>query len=307
MSGMKKVYDAVYTENNDYNFHYPAKDLIVDLYASHINGRILDAGCGQGGNLKRLLSQGVDTFGVELSTVCCEKYLLELPHINSDIVTYSNNTKDEFDGLICFDVLEHISEEDLDENLHALSSLSPSALLGIANHSDIQCGEELHLIQENAEWWVNRLKQHYKTAVSIISFLDDAFFVIEVSNLNDGRVKLDESYTRLLAFAREYDTQWILRSNQEQEIVYAQRKEVQAQQDVLNAQRKEVQAQQEVLNAQTKIANLNNDNDNLVIQVSDLKEELSKVMLNYSEILDSREIRFINILRKLFGKQLWKK
>ncbi|MDT3848115.1 MAG: methyltransferase domain-containing protein [Vibrio anguillarum] len=270
MSKLKYLYDTVYSENDSYNFHYPAKDLIVDLYANKVSGRILDAGCGQGGNLKRLLDQDVDAFGVELSSVCCERHLSGLPHINSDIVSYANSVEEQFGGVICFDVLEHIPEESLDENLRALSSLSPSALLGIANHSDIQCGEELHLIQENAEWWTNRLKQYYKSAVCVVSFLNDTFFVIEVSNLNEGKIKLDENYRRLLSFSQEYDELWKLRSESE-------------------------------LNNTL----INSKNEKLSNQVSELKGEINKLRGNYSNILESREIKISNMIRKLFGQRIW--
>ncbi|MCZ4294804.1 class I SAM-dependent methyltransferase [Vibrio sinaloensis] len=270
MSELKNVYDAVYTENESYNFHYPAKDLIVDVYARQVNGNVLDAGCGQGGNLKRLLAQGIDTFGVELSTVCCEKYLADLPHINSDIVGYAEISKQRYDGLICFDVLEHIPETSLDDNLKALSSLSDSALLGIANHSDIQCGEELHLIQENAEWWVSRLKEHYVNAKCIVSLLDDAFFVVEVSNHDDGELKLDERYSYLLDFAHEYDEQWMLRASYEEKLV------------------KERSEKQMLGN-----------------QLVEVTGDLNNFKTRYLRILESREIKLSNICRKLFGRRIW--
>ncbi|EGR0494297.1 methyltransferase domain-containing protein [Vibrio cholerae] len=278
MSDLKNVYDSVYAENDNYNFHYPAKDLIVDLYATQICGKILDAGCGQGGNLKRLLSHGVDAFGIELSSVCCEKHLQALPHENTDIVSFSQKSIIEFDGLVCFDVLEHIPESSLDENIKALSSLSKSALLGIANHSDIQCGEELHLIQEDVDWWIARLKQHYESATCVVSFLDDTFFVIEVSNLGEEALKLNLQYKRILSFSHEYDVLWKMKDKYEHESA----------------------------SKSNEIDKLIELQKQLSSQIVDLKEELGATRASYLNILNSKDISISNMLRKLLGRPVWK-
>ncbi len=179
---LKQVYDKIYYSNPSYNFHYPPKDLLVDLYVASIDGKILDVGCGEGHHLQRMIECGIDAFGVEISSVCCQKYLQNIPHANTDICDYSKKSESRFDGIICFDVLEHIPEDQLNTTLKALISLAPSALLGLANHSDIQCENELHLIQENCDWWCQRLSVHYQSVYPVISFFDKKFFCIEVSN-----------------------------------------------------------------------------------------------------------------------------
>lgn len=45
--------------------------------------------------------------------------------------------------------------------LEALSRLAPKALLGIANHSSIHNGHELHVIQKGHRWWMQRVGQYF--------------------------------------------------------------------------------------------------------------------------------------------------
>lgn len=63
-----------------------------------------------------------------------------------------------WDLLSCLDVLEHIPEEYLDEALIFMSKLAKRFCFSIANHSDKVGGIELHLIQQNQEWWDQKLR-----------------------------------------------------------------------------------------------------------------------------------------------------
>lgn len=162
-SKIQDIYDAVYTDIDNYNYFDYLKNSIVDLFCQVYKGEVLDAGCGQGIHLKRLLACEVSVFGIELSEVCCNKYLKGFPHKNSDIVSFSQNNK-QFKAIICMDVLEHIPLSDLSENLTALSRMlkkGGAVLFFIANHSDKINGIELHLIQEDEHWWKEKLEQFF--------------------------------------------------------------------------------------------------------------------------------------------------
>lgn len=176
-----KIYNKVYTQKSNYNYHNIIKDAFVDVYVAYINGKILDAGCGEGIHLKRILKNGYNAFGIELSQVCCQRYLTGTPHANTDIISFAKENK-RFDGLICMDVLEHIPPANIKETLAAISNMSDSAFLGIANHSDIICGEELHLIQESKDWWIDLLEHYYKNVHFIASQFAEKFFYIVCSN-----------------------------------------------------------------------------------------------------------------------------
>lgn len=179
MVSQETVYNGIYANVENYNFNSKLKNYLVDLYAAGIKGPLLDAGCGQGIHLKRMLSHHIDAFGIELSRVCFEKFLKDYPAENTDIQTFSKTCSRVFSGLICMDVLEHIPPEDLDSNLQALHRLSPaSAMFGIANHSDILNGVELHLIRENQDWWLQRLSSVYKNIELVFQSDDGRFFMI---------------------------------------------------------------------------------------------------------------------------------
>jgi SAM-dependent methyltransferase len=161
ISEQKTIYNNIYATVINYNCYDDIKNEYVDAFAKIITGKILDAGCGKGIHLKRLLRKGYDVFGIEISEVCCENFLKDTPHENTDIINYSKK-EDKYDGLICMDVLEHIDPLQIEETIQALAGLAPIAFFGIANHSDVLNGIELHLITEDSSWWVNLLAKYYK-------------------------------------------------------------------------------------------------------------------------------------------------
>lgn len=191
---VEEVYNEIFGTKEGYDIldksNEPKLSYVRD-YALTIDGTILDAGCGRGNILKYLLDQGVSMFGIELSRICCEKYLKELPVANSDIVSWSGE-KHTYAGCICTDVVEHIPPNQLDNTLQALGSMSPSAFIGIANHSSIHNGHELHVIQEGIGWWVRKLGEYYSEITVIIPekedealwehFNDEVFFFLKCSS-----------------------------------------------------------------------------------------------------------------------------
>jgi len=178
----KEIYDKIYKEIPAYNSYsssrHDKKDEPISAYLSCLEGTLLDIGCGSGHNLKMALDMGVEAFGVEISKECCNKFLSDVPHKCSDIVTFCKSKK-RFDNVLCNDMLEHISIEDIDETLKCISSISLIALFGIANHSDRMLDIELHPIQENKEWWMKKLGEYYSSVCFMEELFDGAFFFIK--------------------------------------------------------------------------------------------------------------------------------
>lgn len=156
---IKEIYDKLY--KGRYNRKSNSYNKFVVGFADKIGGKILDAGCGRGHATRLLMDAGHEVLGIELSDVCCEKYLGEIPHECSDIITYCNDHADEFSGVVCMGVLEHILYEEIDATLQALSKAAPKALFAIANHSDTQAGAQLHIIQEDQNWWEEKILKSY--------------------------------------------------------------------------------------------------------------------------------------------------
>jgi SAM-dependent methyltransferase len=175
---MTDVYDSIYAKCANYNLPPPEPHYQACLcFSKQVGGAILDAGCGRGNYLRRLIRDGVPAYGIEPSKVCCEMYLGDVPYSRSDIISFKPERK--FNGLICMDVLEHLEPASLDANLQAISRLAPNALLGIANFDDVMDGRHLHLILEDSGWWRKRLEKFFASVWGITD--SPRHFIFQVS------------------------------------------------------------------------------------------------------------------------------
>ena len=164
------MYSYLINEVPEYNEpNYERQEFVRGWVNEHGFKTLLDVGCGKG-NYMRALKEfkitGVDPYSKEKSVI--QKSILEF-----------KPTK-RYDAFYCLDVLEHIDKSDLDENLKALSKFAPVGLLGIANHSDVWDGVELHLIQEGSTWWNEILSKYF--TVKLLQD-GDRYFIFEVENV----------------------------------------------------------------------------------------------------------------------------
>ncbi len=166
----KEVYDTVYSkEKQQYiGSHQPKVDYLVK-WASDAQGTVLDLGCGMGRYLKALEEIGKEVFGVELSEVCCKTYLQDLPHENTDILSYALRGK-KYNKVYSCDVLEHFPPEELTEVLKAITNLGDKFLFLVATGSDIHQGYDLHLSNHTFEEWEVILSKDYHITKSIKGF-----------------------------------------------------------------------------------------------------------------------------------------
>lgn len=175
-----EVYDYIYDHDPNYGSANPDRDKYIDDYIRQFNNKsqLLDVGCGQGYNIMRLKDYTI--IGLEFSEVCVDKYLVKLgwPVLLGSIIDYSKSGEC-YDGIICMDVMEHIPENQIDVNLVALKKLGKSILFGIANHSDIYYGYELHLTQKPLSWWERKLKEFF-IDVKFIDVHNSFYYVYEV-------------------------------------------------------------------------------------------------------------------------------
>src|SRR6185437_6917366 len=206
----KKVYDTIYQEIKNYNFRDPLKDNYVDKFAELIgkDKSFIDLGCGEGANLRRLIGLGYNAEGVEISQVCCENFLADLPHYNSDIVSFAKLGK-KYDAAISMDVLEHIPFPDISKVISSVADISSNAFLGIANHSDVLNGVELHLIRENSSWWQSTLSKSFKHVLLINEMQygagENIFFMFFCSNDNQVVKDLNSYFCKEIIESLKYD------------------------------------------------------------------------------------------------------
>jgi 2-polyprenyl-3-methyl-5-hydroxy-6-metoxy-1,4-benzoquinol methylase len=187
------VYDDVFTNDELFDIlegGNAEKLPYVLEFVRSIDGNILDAGCGRGSVLRFMLNNGIDAFGIELSKAACDMYLGDLPHANADIASWASQGVT-YGGLVCLDVLEHVPEDQIDDVLDGLAKLAPTGLLGIANHSSIHNGHELHVLQRSRAWWDRKLRAFFSTVelvrpkpedrALVDHFKADRFFFYRVS------------------------------------------------------------------------------------------------------------------------------
>ncbi len=165
------IYNQVF-QDEEYNKADPDRIKRVYKWAKQFP-EVIDVGCGRGHYLYYMINKGLNATGIEPSTVDVSG----LPVERTDILSCRLKVP----ALYCVDVLEHISHEEIDATLKHLSQMAPKQLLGIANHSDIWEGIELHLIQEPSDWWEAKLHEYYKSVKLVHE--EDKYFMFEVSNV----------------------------------------------------------------------------------------------------------------------------
>ena len=187
----KEVYDLVYKNSDIYSDKMDEmsgrvrKDPVIFSVINHFRPRkIVDIGCGQGYYVRKFINDfNIDAFGVEISSICCNKYLGDVPHENMGALDFLiKQDISSYDFIFSTDVLEHIERSDVEEILRLSSRISPVALFGLANHSDIIEGIELHIIQEDENWWLDLLANYYDNVKLISTLYGGRFFFILCCN-----------------------------------------------------------------------------------------------------------------------------
>lgn len=128
---------------------------------------VLDAGCGSGKLMQRLITQHSDEFtvhGFDISKNCLDPFFDD---IKDDVLTVgclwkAADMPGEFDAVICTDVLEHIPTEHIPAVLANLRSCTRKfAYLAIALFPDgfgpKLIGEPLHLTVQPPNWWYAKI------------------------------------------------------------------------------------------------------------------------------------------------------
>ena len=148
------------SQNIEFNekFYEIAKEL---NYATPY--RILDLGCAGGGMVQSFVKDGKLAIGLEGSDYCKKHKQFAwyfIPHnlftcdISKPFTVYEGELPMNFDLITCWEVLEHIKEEDLPVLLKNIKShLNGIFICSIAHESSKQNGVELHQTIRPIEWW----------------------------------------------------------------------------------------------------------------------------------------------------------
>lgn len=100
-----------------------ATEALYDLYRSELDGKdvktLLDVGCGRGGFMRRMISDGVRCKGVDLSGVMVEE--CKLLGLDAECIDVAE-VEGKYDAIVAiFDVLNFLNEADLLKFLAAVS------------------------------------------------------------------------------------------------------------------------------------------------------------------------------------------
>jgi ubiquinone/menaquinone biosynthesis C-methylase UbiE len=75
--------------------------------------KMLDVGCGEGYYVRDAIEEGIDAYGIDISTYALENALAEVKdRITSGSITEIPFADEEFDIMTAFDVIEHIHPKD---------------------------------------------------------------------------------------------------------------------------------------------------------------------------------------------------
>jgi len=100
-----------------------ATEALYDLYHSELEGKnvktLLDIGCGRGGFMRRMMSDGVTCKGIDLSAVMVQE--CKLQGFDAECIDVAD-VEGKYDAIVAiFDVLNFLNEEDLLKFLYAVS------------------------------------------------------------------------------------------------------------------------------------------------------------------------------------------
>lgn len=141
-----KKYDFLFSAISQYNSN-PNHDRfkIAKKFISQIKvNSILDVGVGRGHFFKEMQGNGYFIQGIEPSNEA--RKILNDPNIKFGYSHQIPYDTEDYDVVVCLDVLEHVPYILLEDTLKEISRVSRKyAIISVANHSDVVEGLEVHI------------------------------------------------------------------------------------------------------------------------------------------------------------------
>ena len=177
MPDYREIYNHVVSTDPRYNLAENSPGFRAVVQATDqlemLSGRSLDVGCGVGFVLNYLAGPNFDlnVFGVDVSDLAVQQARVRMQQTPGDPkqVSVLDNQKlpfeDHFFSLVtCFDVLEHLDEQDIDSTIsEILRTLCPGGVfLGSVScrKSGVEDlhGDNLHRTVKSPDWWINKFQ-----------------------------------------------------------------------------------------------------------------------------------------------------
>lgn len=132
--------------------------ILKDMVRRSESTSILDYGCGKA--IKYNQEKYHNKIGIEDAKL----YLYD-----PAVPKYSVLTKDDIDGVVCTDVLEHVPEEELDALFETIfSKANKFAFFVIAcglAHAKLPDGSNAHVTVKHPKWWKEKIESHNKNGI----------------------------------------------------------------------------------------------------------------------------------------------
>ena len=162
----KKVYETTFAIPQYSSDHHIQYDYILNAIQKvelHSN-KLIDIGSGRGHLINILNNSNIPNLSItSVDLKQFHNYDID-SFIRCDLSKQDDREKllnNTYDILVCTDVFEHLDKRFIEDVVVMCAKLSKKCIFGIANHSDIWNGVELHTIQENDMWWDNLLKKYF--------------------------------------------------------------------------------------------------------------------------------------------------
>jgi len=127
--------------------------------------RVLDVGCARGAYLSGWRQIGIEAEGIDISEWAvknpCDK---RLKLSQGDITKGLPYPDKSFDLVTCFDVLEHLTEEDIHKAIKELRRISSKWVVistlfkDVERHRDMFYADPTHLTFRTKQWWFDHLE-----------------------------------------------------------------------------------------------------------------------------------------------------
>jgi|ERR687898_128654 ubiquinone/menaquinone biosynthesis C-methylase UbiE len=163
-----KFYDAYNSEYYTERITNKSKKHMM-MYLKFLRKRsslkMLDVGCGEGSYVRDAIEEGIDAYGIDISTHALENALAEV----KDRTSYGSITKipfgdEEFDVMTAFDVIEHIHPKDTSKMVQEIRRvLKPNGIIIITTPNSNFGGwvyDLTHINVRPPRFWKLIFKEH---------------------------------------------------------------------------------------------------------------------------------------------------